>query len=318
MLSGKTSAGSVSKDGDPLYPNQIAAWLAGQQANTAANPYLVTIAGSVDISTSWADINNAVASPEALGRYATIDISLCPDYAIAGEFVPSGNDFNIIQGNEFIVGVVLPGELETIGDDSFTGCAFLISVSMPDTVTSIGERAFYKCISLTDAAMPDSVLTIGESAFFGCTGLTSLDIPPGVTDLLDNTFKICSGLTSLTVPGTVANIGGHTSSDLGSVFAMCSSLVCVTIEEGVETVGFTAFDACTSLVSVSIPESVTGVYKQAFRGCPALTTVTFGRNDTKIPSTNAFPYGDSLVTAYAAGGAGTYTLDADTKTWTKQ
>ena len=44
----------------------------------------------------------------------------------------------------------------------------------------------------------------------------------------------------------------------------CSSLISVTILDGVTSIGDNAFDGCSSLTSVTIPDSVTSIARTAF------------------------------------------------------
>jgi hypothetical protein len=95
------------------------------------------------------------------------------------------------------------------------------------------------------------------------------------------------------------------------------------------SIGRSAFFGYSDLTSVTIPNSVTSINQNAFN-CNGLTRVTFATG-SNISSSNfgiaAFPQGyfldlpvngDSLRTAYLAGGAGTYTRAADGSTWTRQ
>jgi hypothetical protein len=81
-----------------------------------------------------------------------------------------------------------------------------------------------------------------------------------------------------------------------------------------------SFAIADKITSVIIPAGVKW-YSWGFNPCPALTSVTFGGSDftgingSSLGST-IFP-GD-LVAKYQAGGAGTYTREAGSKTWTKQ
>ena len=52
-----------------------------------------------------------------------------------------------------------------------------------------------------------------------------------------------------------------------------SSIISVIIEDGVTSIGNSAFHGCTGLTSVTIPNSVTSIGNSAFRGCTGLTSV---------------------------------------------
>ena len=67
-----------------------------------------------------------------------------------------------------------------------------------------------------------------------------------------------------------------------SAFEDCSSLTSITIPEGVTTIGGRAFEDCTSLSSITIPEGITTIGDRAFDGCSSLTGITLPESVTAI------------------------------------
>ena len=67
-----------------------------------------------------------------------------------------------------------------------------------------------------------------------------------------------------------------------SAFSGCSSLTSVTIPNSVTEIGVGAFSGCSSLTSVTIPSSVTTIWHSAFYGCSSLTSVTIPNSVTTI------------------------------------
>ena len=61
-------------------------------------------------------------------------------------------------------------------------------------------------------------------------------------------------------------------------FANCTSLVDISIPDGVNEISDAAFLGCTSLTSVSIPNSITTIGNNLFSGCKELTTVFLNNN----------------------------------------
>ena len=64
--------------------------------------------------------------------------------------------------------VELPLELETIGDDSFHGCASLPELVFPYGFKEVGNTAFCGCSSLRKLTFPASLEKIGDRAFTKC------------------------------------------------------------------------------------------------------------------------------------------------------
>jgi len=56
----------------------------------------------------------------------------------------------------------------------------------------------------------------------------------------------------------------------------------VIIEEGVTTIGVSAFDHCSAMTAVTIPSSVTSIGEAAFGGCGALSSIDIPNSVTKI------------------------------------
>ncbi len=94
----------------------------------------------------------------------------------------------------------------------------------------------------------------------------------------------------------------------------------------VTEIGSRAFRRCDGLTSITIPSSVTSMGNYAFENCRNLRSVTFAAGSAIISDnfgSNAFPEGsgnggNTLKTAYLAGGAGTYTRAAYGEVWTKR
>ena len=87
------------------------------------------------------------------------------------------------------------------------------------------------------------------------------------------------------------------------------NLISVTIPNSVTHIGEYAFVG-NQLTSVSIPNSVTHIGDLAFFENP-LTSITFEGNGLRIGDNNGI-----LTVLYERGGAGTYTRNDDSKTWT--
>ena len=56
----------------------------------------------------------------------------------------------------------------------------------------------------------------------------------------------------------------------------------VVIEDGVTSIGNSAFDSCSNLTSITIPDSVSSIGNFVFYGCSSLTSITLSNNITNI------------------------------------
>jgi len=150
---------------------------------------------------------------------------------------------NLYINDEFVIDLVIPDGVTSIGGSAFYGCTGLTSVTIGNGVTSIGNFAFRGCTGLTFITIPDGVTSIGNSAFSGCTGLTSVTIGNGVTSIGSDAFSGCTGLTSVTIGNGVTSIGNY-------AFSGCTGLTSVVISDSLESIGGWVFDDCLGLTSM--------------------------------------------------------------------
>ena len=182
--------------------------------------------------------------------------------------------------------VNLPKSLENIGNSTFDDCTSLVSVTIPESVKEIGRSAFSGCSSLKSVILPEGLKEINEHVFSSCSSLINISIPRSVTRIKDCAFGWCSSLYRIKIPGNVKTIESSFS-NLGGVFADCTSLTSVEIMNGVEVIGGGAFRNCTSLKSIVIPVSVKtlddgNTFYGVFQGCTNLVTVEMKNGVSEI------------------------------------
>lgn len=227
-----------------------------------------------------------------------------------------GNNYTINPGRTLIQDLVLPKSLKSLGEHAFscTGiqsvtiqsdleipedfknhidkamfyrCAKLERVEVADGVTVL-EVPFSDCNNLSEVILPSTLQVLGRTdpigklpdlfpgVFQGCTSLESISIPDAVTSLGDRLFAR-TALKRLDAPVTLLQIGSY-------CFSNCTSLECVTLQDGLVQIGNGAFSDCSSLSSISLPNSVRYIESSAFSGCSALIQIT-------LPSAlEALPY----------------------------
>ena len=201
-------------------------------------------------------------------------------------------------GCNSLISLTLPSSLQSIGDSAFLGCTSLSSLTLPSSLQSIGDRAFLGCTSLSSLTLPSSLQSIGNGAFWNCSSLTSLTLPSSLQSIGNGAFSCCNSLTSLTLPSSLQSIEGGAftgctslrsvicnkfykvigqmllSADGTQVIAYWGENSEVTIPEGVQSIGNSAFSSCKSLSSLTLPSSLQSIGGGAFGGCYSLTSLT--------------------------------------------
>lgn len=165
--------------------------------------------------------------------------------------------YSPFSNNEKLLFAEIGCEVSKIGTNVFRGCRRLSSVSIPENVKTIGENAFSECINLTS-------VHIGNVEAWCCIDFCNSSANPlsCAKDLyLDGKF-----VTEIIIPASVEKIEDY-------AFYGCSSLIGVTILDGVQEIGEKAFQYCRSLSEISIPESVSGIGTSAFAGCSSLSVI---------------------------------------------
>lgn len=140
-------------------------------------------------------------------------------------------------------------------------------LTVPEGVEEIGSCAFRFCGGLGAVTLPESVTELGWAAFEGCSSLTDVNIPGGVTALPGNFLEDSYALTSFTVPGSVREIGSYAFAWTGAESIL--------VEEGVETIGQSAFYG-SSITSITLPGNLISLDRDALESCYDLTDIYFG------------------------------------------
>ena len=246
-------------------------------------------------------------------------------YKVIGQMLLSSDGTKVIAYWGENSEVTIPEGVQSIGDSAFWGCSSLISLTFPSSLQSIGDSAFRCCSSLTSLTLPSSLQSIGDYAFRCCSSLTSLTLPSSLQSIGDYAFYDCNSLTSLTLLSSLQSIGGGAfigctslrsvicnqfykvigqmllSSDGTQVIAYWGENSEVTIPEGVQSIGDSAFRGCSSLISLTLPSSLQSIGDYAFMFCSSLSSLTLPSSLQSIGQ-GAFNGCYSLSTLYIPTG----------------
>ena len=209
-----------------------------------------------------------------------------------------------------LINLTISENVEVIGPRAFEGCVNLRKINLPATDITIKGSAFYNCSKLKYIICRDeNPILIHKDAFTETTKNTAtLYIPVGSNSnyaskvgwnfskriecdemievnqggmtyvCLSNNRNLTASLTQgakisdITIPSTI----NYNNSDYPmtaiaeSAFSGNTSLVNLTLEEGIETIGANAFKGCTGLKKVVLPSTLTGIGDNAFNGCNKL------------------------------------------------
>jgi hypothetical protein len=264
--------------------------LATLGTGSAGSPSTVTLHSSVNLSTDWALVNSMVLTRQ---KYITLDLSACATFynpvsypviddfgftdndiiqgstiaGAAGGSDPTGNDFNIIKNNQYIVGIKLPAGLVSVGAYAFYQCAHITSVDFSaclSTLTFIATRAF----SGSGLAGPldlgsTNITTLRYGAYSGCLGITGLVLPTALTKM--DGAQIFDGCSNLT--GSVSIPAGLTGSSPVSLQSFRNTRVSEVVWPAALTATGSAmnvFQNCP-LVKITMQGSMTNVGSNFFK-----------------------------------------------------
>lgn len=205
-----------------------------------------------------------------------------------------------------ITSVQLPGTLEEIGSNAFTGCSSLMmEISFPESVKIIGNHAFYWTGIHGNLILPRNLESIGEFAFSDCRGLTgSLVIPDKIEIISAGAFQNCGFTGTLTLPeGLIKievqafwntkfkgelNIPSTVTAIENSAFRSTLFSGTLVFPQELISLGSQAFWECSRLSGiVEIPENIVSVPFALFEGCAGLEGIRLHK-DVEVIESEAF------------------------------
>lgn len=154
-------------------------------------------------------------------------------------------------------------------------------------------------IDLLQFFLPDSLEEMGDVAFYG-TGITEIIIPMHVNKINVSTkggdcfpFKGATCLKKIEVAEDNVNYSSYEgclySKDKETLIMCPEGKQTVKLYDGVETIGFKAFEYCSLIKDVIIPDGVITIGASSFHDCIGLKTIVIP--DSVINITDATVYG---------------------------
>jgi hypothetical protein len=268
-------------------------------------------------SVYYTGASESAAGAEAACLQIPLYSDACADLSNAKWFF-SGSDTAI---NDF--SFKLTGDGYTITGYSGTAAVIVIpSAYNKKAVIGISDKAFYGNTNLISVTIPSAVVSVGAEAFASCTRLVSFNYNADAavgTSVLSGSgstagFKITIGSAVKTIPAEllkealvteVAFSSDSAVTTIGTLFAGNTTLVGISLPEGVTKIVSAAFKGCSALVEIKFPQSLTAIGSNAFEGCTSLRSVTIPENVTTIetksfintPSLTCLNYNAVNVTA---------------------
>ena len=187
---------------------------------------------------------------------------------------------NLISVRTTTLGITNIKEGTTIiADGAYSGCANVVGLEIPDSVRYIGENVFNGCTSIEELALHDSIIGIGD--LVGLTSLKTLDISARFKQFIPQTIQ------NLTI------LSGEISE---GAFRNFDSLVSVTVENEVNSIGKGAFYGCNKIKNITLP--FIGSCRTAQRRWEAVFGYIFGyihesMREEKAPSGTTCQYSES-------------------------
>jgi hypothetical protein len=160
--------------------------------------------------------------------------------------------------------VVLPDELETLGEGVFANNRMLTTIIIPDKVTIIAAGLFQGAINLHTVNILGNITSIEMNAFRGATNLSVINFPDSLTSIGSHAFFAVKALTSIILPEGLTIIESYAFFGMDELREVALPLTLTRIEDG-------AFGLNKKLTTIYLSIHVAFVGHYAFYGCESLT-----------------------------------------------
>ena len=163
---------------------------------------------------------------------------------------------------------------------------------------SLPTQAFASWTALETLHLPVNITVIPYQMVYGCTNLSNISIPNYVQEIGEEAFRECTKLHSIDFADgqNLLSIGQY-------AFYNCSTLVSVTVPEGVQTLGAHAFYNNSSLVKIKLPSTLNVIGNYAFGNCQQLMKMNVAAYAPPTVSSNTFYSVPRTATVYVPESA---------------
>ena len=170
-------------------------------------------------------------------------------------------------------------------------------VNVPNTmdglpVKEIAAAAFKDVTWLTEVVIPDSIVEIGSGVFEGCSSLSKVTVPfiGRSRSSVDTPFAYMFKTSANLLPTALKEVVITDANNIEPfTFKDCEKIEKIILNEGIITIGESAFLNCKALKKIDLPISVEEVGAGAFKSC------TFSEISLPyIETTLGYYFGDAL------------------------
>lgn len=142
-------------------------------------------------------------------------------------------------------------------------------------------------------------MSLKSRKFRGNSEITEFDefeLFTGVTELDNIAFDECRNLRTIKLPATIKSIANG-NWQTNATFRYCTSLTCVDLPDGLESIGSSAFFGCTGINHFIIPGTVNYLSQQVFNRNVDLGTMEYfiikAGQPPLLQDTNCFDHTDN-------------------------
>lgn len=207
--------------------------------------------------------------------------------------------------------VILPEELQEIGESAFRALGTLKTVRIPDSVEKIddfafansgvekinlpqnlkmiGAYSFYQMLSLKEVHFNDRLEKIGDLAFNECSQLQMISLPKSLKSIGNAVFSGCTELRSVEIDEAnkwYSSINGilYNKECTEVIYVPAGLSGMLVIPEGITEIPQKLAENCINITEIQFPNSLISIGDMAFYGCAGLKHVTIPESVKKVGS----------------------------------